>query len=70
MSKVKAPKAVLTDAQRAMYRSEKLMNFRWLAKLVATYSSYTLTQKDLAPVDVELELAEIGDLALYFFNLY
>jgi len=53
-------KLMLTEAQRRMYASEKLENFRWIAKLVATYSSYTLTASDLAPPDVERELTELG----------
>ncbi|KAF9043494.1 alpha/beta-hydrolase [Hymenopellis radicata] len=46
-----------------MYASEKATNFRWIAKLVASTSSYTLTENDLAPSDVEIELEEIGQYA-------
>ncbi len=60
MSKVKAPKYTLTEAQRHMYASEKLTNFRWVAKYLAKYSAYTLTDKDLASADVEFQLADIG----------
>ncbi|KAF9043495.1 alpha/beta-hydrolase [Hymenopellis radicata] len=63
MSKVKAPKYALTDAQRHMYASERLMNFRWISRIVAKYSAYTLTDKDLASADIELELADIGQYA-------
>jgi len=43
-----------------MYAAEKLENFRWISKIVATYSPYTLTDSDLAPVSLHGELAEIG----------
>ncbi|KIK68718.1 hypothetical protein GYMLUDRAFT_153740 [Collybiopsis luxurians FD-317 M1] len=43
-----------------MYAAEKLMNFRWVAKVLATHSSYTLTPKDLADEKLFSELAEIG----------
>jgi len=50
----------LTEEQRQMYATEKLDNFRWISKLVATYSPYTLTDADLAPDSLHQELAEIG----------
>ncbi|PPQ84900.1 hypothetical protein CVT25_004568 [Psilocybe cyanescens] len=53
----------LTEEQRRMYASEKLENFRWISKIVATYSSYTLTEADLAPESLYLELAELGQFA-------
>ena len=43
-----------------MYASEKLMNFRWIARVLATYSPRTLSSADLASADLDLELAEIG----------
>jgi len=43
-----------------MYAAEKLENFRWLSKLVATYSGYTLTDTDLVSDDIYNELAELG----------
>ncbi|KAE9392584.1 alpha/beta-hydrolase [Gymnopus androsaceus JB14] len=43
-----------------MYRSEKLMNFRWVAKVMAKYSPYTLSARDLADENLFSELAEIG----------
>lgn len=55
-------KAALTEAQKQMYASEKLINFRWIAKVTATYSNYTLTDKDLADDNLFLELAEIGTI--------
>lgn len=60
-SKLKAPKVVLTEAQKRMYASEKLMNFRWIAKTVASYSAYTLSDKDLVSRDTELDIAELGE---------
>ena len=53
-------KYVLTEEQRGMYAAEKLENFRWLSKLVATYSGYTLTDTDLVSDDIYNELAELG----------
>jgi hypothetical protein len=50
----------LTEEQRRMYAAEKLDNFRWISKIVATYSPYTLTDADLAPDSLHQELAEIG----------
>jgi len=43
-----------------MYATEKLENFRWISKIVATYSPYTLTGADLAPGALHQDLAEIG----------
>lgn len=57
---LKQPKHALTDAQKQMYASEKLMNFRWVAKVAATYSPYILSVKDLADQKLFSELAEIG----------
>ena len=53
-------KYVLTAEQRRMYAAEKLENFRWISKLVATYSSYILSGDDLTPSEVCKELAELG----------
>lgn len=50
----------LTEEQRRMYASEKLDNFRWISRLVATRSSYTLKNTDLAPESLHLELSDIG----------
>lgn len=61
MSILKRPqKYVLTAAQKEMYRSEKLTNFRWVAKIMAKYSPYTLSARDLADEKLFSELAEIG----------
>lgn len=51
----------LSEAQKKMYASEKTMNFRWISKLVASRSSHILTAKDLASLDLYVELAEIGE---------
>ncbi|GLB42277.1 putative lipase (class 3) [Lyophyllum shimeji] len=56
-------KYVLTEGQRRMYASEKLMNFRWTSKILATRSSYLLTDKDRASPAVELELGVLGQFA-------
>ncbi|KAF8155574.1 Alpha/Beta hydrolase protein [Crassisporium funariophilum] len=54
---------VLTAEQLQMYASEKLENFRWISKIVATYSTYTLTDADFAPESLYQELAELGQFA-------
>lgn len=46
-----------------MYSSEKLVNFRWISKIMATHSDYTLTTADLASFDLHVELAQLGQFA-------
>jgi len=53
---------VLTNEQRQMYAAEKLENFRWISKLVASYSPYVLSKADFAPGGVTEEIAELGKL--------
>jgi len=53
----------LTAAQKHMYASETLNNFRTIARLCATRSSYVLTSRDLAADDLYVELAELGQFA-------
>ncbi|KIY71656.1 alpha/beta-hydrolase [Cylindrobasidium torrendii FP15055 ss-10] len=43
-----------------MYASEKLPNFRWIAKRVASASPYVLTEKDYASKEDVAALSEIG----------
>ncbi|KAG5646358.1 hypothetical protein DXG03_003681 [Asterophora parasitica] len=57
------PKYALTEEQRRMYSLEKLSNFRSMSKVLATRSSYQLTDADLVPIETENELAEIGQFA-------
>jgi hypothetical protein len=47
-----------------MYAAEKEENFRWISKIVATYSPYTLTDVDLVSLELYQELAEIGTYIL------
>ncbi|KAJ6614607.1 Alpha/Beta hydrolase protein [Mycena sp. CBHHK59/15] len=56
-------KVILTEEQRHMYASEKLTNFRWISKILATYSPYTLSSKDFAPAEVQEYLADMGQFA-------
>ncbi|KAJ7071599.1 hypothetical protein C8F01DRAFT_1207034 [Mycena amicta] len=56
-------KHVLTDEQRLMYRSEKLMNFRWIATILATHAPYTLTSRDVATPEVQDYISDIGQFA-------
>lgn len=58
-------KYVLTEAQRRMYASEKLVNFRWISKILATYSPHTLTASDLASLELYTTLAELGKWILW-----
>ena len=51
----------LTEEQRRMYAAEKLDNFRWISKIVASYSSYTLTAADRVPVSTYQALADLGE---------
>lgn len=60
----------LTEEQRRMYAAEKLDNFRWLSKIVATYSPYTLTAVDRAPVSLYRTLADFGERYSQSYNLF
>ncbi|PCH33620.1 alpha/beta-hydrolase [Wolfiporia cocos MD-104 SS10] len=53
----------LTPQQTHMYASETLVNFRTIARLCATRSSYTLGVRDLAAEDLLSELADLGEFA-------
>lgn len=59
----KRKKEELTAEQKRLYASEKLMNFRTIAKLCATRSRRTLTADDLAPAELKMELSDIGQFA-------
>jgi len=61
---------LLTEEQRKMYAAEKLNNFRWISKLVATYSNYTLTSVDLVPEALYQELAELGEFSTWDLPTY
>ncbi|KAG8922085.1 hypothetical protein FRC02_012153 [Tulasnella sp. 418] len=52
--------AMLSDEQKRMYRSEKEENFRWILKIAATRSPYRLSEKDLASIDLQNRLSDIG----------
>ncbi|KAI0732376.1 Alpha/Beta hydrolase protein [Fomitopsis betulina] len=58
----------LTPAQKHMYASEKLVNFRAISRLCATRSSYTLTTKDLAPPELSTLLMDLRELALIVYD--
>ncbi|KAJ7591492.1 Alpha/Beta hydrolase protein [Mycena floridula] len=53
----------LTEAQRRMYQSEKLDNFRWIFKLLARRSPRVLTLEDLVSEGKSLRIAEFGQYA-------
>jgi len=46
-----------------MYALEKSENFRWVAKIFSNPSPYILASVDLASLDLQLELSEIGQFA-------
>lgn len=48
---------VLTPAQAHMYATEQACNFRYIARICATRSHYTLTASDLASAELAEELA-------------
>lgn len=60
MIKRASKKYALTEDQRRMYASEKLVNFRWISKVFATHSTYVLSDEDLAPATLNAELGELG----------
>ncbi|CAK5262074.1 unnamed protein product [Mycena citricolor] len=54
---------ILTEEQAHMYAMEKLMNFRWISKILATYAPDNLSLKDVAPIEVSDYCSEIGQFA-------
>jgi len=50
----------LTETHQQLYASEKLENFRWVSKLVATYSKYKVSEEDLVCEDLCQWLREVG----------
>lgn len=56
-------KHVLTEEQRRMYASEKLVNFRWISKVLAKRSSCILSEADLVTSALNAELAGLGKLS-------
>lgn len=56
-------KEELTVEQRQMYAAEKLVNFRFLAKLLGTRSNHILTSNDLAPLTLQSELSIFSQFA-------
>lgn len=57
------PNQTLTAEQKRMYGLEKLDNFRWVSRLLADCSPRPLTMDDLVPMELELELSELGQFA-------
>lgn len=51
------------DADKLMYASEREENFRWISRLVASQSTYTISDKDRASKAIETELEELGSLS-------
>lgn len=65
-SALRKVKHVFADKRRQLLVKQRhaLVTFRWLAKLVATHSSYVLTSNDLVSDELQQELSEIGELHL------
>ena len=51
----------LTEEQRQIYAAEEFENFRWISKIVASYSSHTLTAADRAPVPLYHTISDVGE---------
>ncbi|KAK7044856.1 triacylglycerol lipase [Favolaschia claudopus] len=56
-------KYALTKEQKHMYASETLVNFRWISKIMASYSPHKLSSRDIPPLEVTDYLSEIGQFA-------
>lgn len=54
---------IFATVQIKMYSEERLINFRLISRIMATYSPYVLSRKDLASSDLSLELMEISQFA-------
>ncbi|KAG8857675.1 hypothetical protein FRB96_005693 [Tulasnella sp. 330] len=54
------PSWTLTPEQKLMYASEKEENFRFILRIAGSRSSYVLTSKDHAPMELLQELSDIG----------
>ena len=50
----------LTDQERQMYKSERLDNFRWISRIVASYSSVPLTDAEKVPDELCKQLSDVG----------
>ncbi|KAJ3535613.1 hypothetical protein NMY22_g6405 [Coprinellus aureogranulatus] len=53
----------LTDEERQMYKSERLDNFRWISRIVASYSKVQLKDADRVPKELCEQLSDIGQFA-------
>ncbi|EGO00311.1 hypothetical protein SERLA73DRAFT_180832 [Serpula lacrymans var. lacrymans S7.3] len=58
-----SPSIELSPEQRHMYASERLINFRWISKILATRSPRILNDDDLTSPDLHLELATLGQFS-------
>jgi hypothetical protein len=59
----KLPSVELTTELKRMYNSEQLINFRHIYRLLASKSTYTFTERDLAPPCVTQFANAIGQFA-------
>jgi hypothetical protein len=50
----------LSESQRRTYALEKTENFRWVSNMLAKPSPKHLTSNDLAPLDLQMQLSDIG----------
>ncbi|THH09014.1 hypothetical protein EW145_g2327 [Phellinidium pouzarii] len=63
-------KRKLTEAQRQVYKLEKVTNFRWVAQHLGRRSHYVLTAADRASDDIKIMLSQIGQFAEIAYGLY
>jgi hypothetical protein len=56
-------KSTLPPELKRMYNSEQLINFRLIYRLLATKSSYTFTERDIAPPCISIFVNVIGQFA-------
>ena len=50
----------LTKEEREMYKAEQLDNFRWISRIVASYSPVSLKASDRVPPELCKEMSDIG----------
>ncbi|KIY48785.1 alpha/beta-hydrolase [Fistulina hepatica ATCC 64428] len=68
-TKRKTKKVVLNHTQRKLYASERMINFRWISRMLASCCSHVLGKDDLAPQEVVDELGRIGQFSELVYTL-
>ncbi|KAJ7048626.1 Alpha/Beta hydrolase protein [Mycena amicta] len=62
-------KPALTEEQKCMYSQEKVINFRFISKIVARHAPETLGADHIAPLELQEYLSEIGQFAELAYNV-